>query len=203
MKCGHLLLLGSRVLVTIKGSKSLSLSESKLPRVKGISVPRLTHNSARDPVDETSLVNQPPPTPVGGLSINGEQEEHPISLSVKHDSFKHETDTTNGHNKENLDKGNTTNANETKLQTAKLENENEAKMQNDTSDEQIINIPTEKDITPKESDNSLKNKESENETTLTEDVKTTENTVENGEESEQKKCYNSGSSEKRSDIFPY
>lgn len=181
LKFGCLLLLGSRVVVTIKGSKSLSLSESKLPRVKGIFVPRLTHNSARDPVDETSLVNQPPPTPVGGLSINGEQEEHPISLSVKHDSFNHETDT-NGHIKESLEEVNQMNTNDTDNQKPEEENENEVQTRKDTSDKQVINIPSEKDITPKESDSSLENKENDN----TEDIQNQENNVENGGESEQK-----------------
>ena len=50
------------VYVTLKGHKVLDAVESKLPRVTGISLPKL--RKRHDAVEETVFVNQPPPTPV-------------------------------------------------------------------------------------------------------------------------------------------
>ncbi|XP_033760415.1 uncharacterized protein LOC117342372 isoform X2 [Pecten maximus] len=78
----------SRVLVTLRSSRqSLRASESTLPSVTGISVPKVISKRPRDPVEETSFVNQPPPTPVGGLSVVESERVRKASLSVKDSSI--------------------------------------------------------------------------------------------------------------------
>ncbi|KAL4220602.1 hypothetical protein ACF0H5_020999 [Mactra antiquata] len=50
------------VYVTLKGQKMIESVDSKLPRVTGVSLPKI--QKPRDYVDEMLFVNQPPPTPV-------------------------------------------------------------------------------------------------------------------------------------------
>ncbi|XP_060065518.1 uncharacterized protein LOC132545864 [Ylistrum balloti] len=86
---------GSRVLVSLRSSKQyLRTSESTLPSVTGISVPKVISKRPRDPVEETSLVNQPPPTPVGGLSVVESERVRKASLSVKDSSIGRMEDST-------------------------------------------------------------------------------------------------------------
>ena len=59
----YLLFLGKQgVYVTLKGQKIIDSVDSKLPRVTGVSLPKI--QKPRDYVDEMLFVNQPPPTPV-------------------------------------------------------------------------------------------------------------------------------------------
>ncbi|XP_069103896.1 uncharacterized protein [Argopecten irradians] len=86
---------GSRVLVSLRSSRqSLRVSESTLPSVTGISVPKVISKRLRDPVEETSLVNQPPPTPIGGLSVVESERVRKASLSVKDSSIGRMEDST-------------------------------------------------------------------------------------------------------------
>ncbi|XP_052215656.1 uncharacterized protein LOC127834094 isoform X2 [Dreissena polymorpha] len=59
------------VYVTLRGQKLMESIDSKLPRVTGISLPKISHKS-RDHVDEFMLMNQPPPTPVDASLAGGE-----------------------------------------------------------------------------------------------------------------------------------
>jgi len=54
--------------------------------VTGISVPKVNFRRIRDPVDETSLINQPPPTPVGVLSRDESDRVRKASISVTKNS---------------------------------------------------------------------------------------------------------------------
>ena len=73
----------SGVYVTLKGHKMLDTVESKLPRVTGISLPKL--RKRHDAVEETLYVNQPPPTPVdislGSLDRNKFEALHGEQLT--------------------------------------------------------------------------------------------------------------------------
>ncbi|XP_052785178.1 uncharacterized protein LOC128220720 isoform X2 [Mya arenaria] len=62
----------SGVYVTLKGQKMIESVDSKLPRVTGVSLPKI--NKPRDHMDEMMFANQPPPTPVD-TSI-AETEKH-------------------------------------------------------------------------------------------------------------------------------
>lgn len=72
------------MVVTLKSKPpSQKGSESKLPSVTGISVPKTSLRRRCDPVEETSMVNQPPPTPIGGLSRATSERILEGSMSVK------------------------------------------------------------------------------------------------------------------------
>ncbi|XP_021338850.1 uncharacterized protein LOC110467439 isoform X2 [Mizuhopecten yessoensis] len=87
----------SRVLVSFRSSKqSLRASESTLPSVTGISVPKVIFKRLRDPVEEMSLVNQPPPTPIGGLSVVESERVRKASISVRDSSTTGRMEDSNG-----------------------------------------------------------------------------------------------------------
>ena len=87
----------SGVYVTLKGPKVIDAVESKLPRVTGISLPKL--RKRHDAVEETVFVNQPPPTPVdvslGSVdrnrfeALHGEQIQH--IEPIINEEIQHET----------------------------------------------------------------------------------------------------------------
>lgn len=78
---------GSGVLVSLRSSKQyLRASDSTLPTVTGVSVPKVIFRRPRDAVEETSLVNQPPPTPTGASSRDESEQLRNASLSVRDSS---------------------------------------------------------------------------------------------------------------------
>lgn len=64
------------VIVTLKGFKSPppQKKETILPSVTGVSVPTMKYKKSRNIPDDSSIINQPPPTPVGQLSVKDETE---------------------------------------------------------------------------------------------------------------------------------
>lgn len=71
-----LFITGKGVIVTLKGFKTPppQKKESVLPSVTGVSVPTMRYKKTRDLIEESSIINQPPPTPVGQLSIKGDND---------------------------------------------------------------------------------------------------------------------------------
>ena len=68
---------GKGVVVTLKGFRSPTPQKKEpiLPSVTGVSVPKMKYNKrSRNTPDDLSIINQPPPTPVGQLSIKDETE---------------------------------------------------------------------------------------------------------------------------------
>ncbi|XP_063430506.1 uncharacterized protein LOC134712676 isoform X2 [Mytilus trossulus] len=74
------------VIVTLKGFKSPppQKKESILPSVTGVSVPTMKYKKSRNIPDDSSIINQPPPTPVGQLSVKDETEhlQSPIQEEI-------------------------------------------------------------------------------------------------------------------------
>ena len=60
------------VYVTLKGQRIIESVESKLPRVTGVSLPKI-RNKSRDFMEEIQVVNQPPPTPVEPSIVSAER----------------------------------------------------------------------------------------------------------------------------------
>ncbi|CAC5405376.1 unnamed protein product [Mytilus coruscus] len=71
-----LFITGKGVIVTLKGFKSPppQKKETILPSVTGVSVPTMKYKKSRNIPDDSSIINQPPPTPVGQLSVKDETE---------------------------------------------------------------------------------------------------------------------------------
>ena len=68
--------LGKGVIVTLKGFKTPPPQKkgAVLPSVTGISVPKMRYKKSRDLLEDSTIINQPPPTPVGQSSDKDETE---------------------------------------------------------------------------------------------------------------------------------
>ncbi|XP_046349905.2 uncharacterized protein LOC124130894 [Haliotis rufescens] len=70
--------------VTLNRANSMPKLNSRLPSVQGISMERI--RKSRDPVEETSLINQPPPTPNAMSAKDGaDKSNHMTEEKVKDD----------------------------------------------------------------------------------------------------------------------
>lgn len=69
----------SGVYVTLKGKSMIESVDSKLPRVTGVSLPKI--RKSRDTMEELMFANQPPPTPVDG-SIAGHDRHRLETTSI-------------------------------------------------------------------------------------------------------------------------
>ncbi|KAL3846842.1 hypothetical protein ACJMK2_017796 [Sinanodonta woodiana] len=75
---------GRGVHVILKGQKLVEAmsSDSKLPRVQGVSVPKVRKSD--DPVDEMFMLNQPPSTPINIAEGEKENQDLELMSAVKH-----------------------------------------------------------------------------------------------------------------------
>lgn len=67
------------VYVTLKGQKIIESVDSKLPRVTGVSLPKI--KKSRDYVEEMLYVNQPPPTPVDASAVSVDKNRYDTSYA--------------------------------------------------------------------------------------------------------------------------
>ncbi|XP_052104145.1 uncharacterized protein LOC127737472 [Mytilus californianus] len=95
-----LFITGKGVIVTLKGFKSPppQKKETILPSVTGVSVPTMKYKKSRNIPDDSSIINQPPPTPVGQLSVKDETEN--LQSPIPEETTDHAQDMTQKCNKD-------------------------------------------------------------------------------------------------------